>query len=184
MFWKKSELKSRDGYLVLLVGATRSGKTTMAHKIVQKYRNVVVCTIAPVWEYKEIRSVKEWKEWRGGKVRITTLLFKEEFSPDMFLWKRGYILVIDDAPTIISSRSNLNWDKVLLTYRNHSITIIYISQTFRKIPRHVIAIADYFIVGYLPSIYDEEKYLSDIYGQKVQLPKVSPPNFITIKVRQ
>ncbi|MEO0208033.1 MAG: hypothetical protein ABIL50_05690 [candidate division WOR-3 bacterium] len=186
MFWKKSSLKSspRDGQLIIVIGATRSGKTTYAKKLVGNARNVVVCTISPVWEYREITNINDWKAYKGGRVRITTFLFDKEFSPSMLLWKRGYILVLDDAPAIISSRSNLNWDKVLLTFRNHSITVIYISQTFRKIPRHVLANADYFVVGYLPNIYDEERYLSDIYGTAIKLPTNEPFKFKIFKVRK
>lgn len=182
MFWKRS--KQADGQLILVVGATRSGKTTWTKKFIGKTRNVVVCTISPVWEYPEIFSIQEWRAYTGGKRKIVNLLFEKEFTPSILLWKRGYTLVLDDAPAIISKSSNLNWDKVLLTFRNHSINVIYISQTFRKIPKHVISNADYFVVGYLANINDEQRYLSDLYGHNIVLPQIEPYNFKMFKARK
>jgi len=184
MFWKKLS-RNNDGKLIIVVGATRSGKTTYVKtKLLKGHKNIVVITIAPVWEYKEIYTISEWKQYRGGKVRITTMLFSPDFTPEILLWKRGYTLVIDDAPAIISQRSNLAWDKILLTYRNHAINVIYISQTFRKIPRHILSIADFFVIGYLGNKVDEERYLSDIYGMRISLPDCEPFSFRILKARK
>jgi len=182
MFWRKA--KSKDGMLILVVGATRSGKTTKVKELVKRYKNVVVVSISPVWTYREIKTLDEWKKYLGGKVRLTSLLFSKEFSPEILLWKGGYILVIDDAPTVISHIGNLQWNKILLSYRNYGITIIYISQSFTKVPKYVINNADVFIVGYLPNKAYEEKFLRELYNREITLPEVEPFTFKVLRVRK
>jgi len=182
MFWQKA--KNKDGMLILVVGATRSGKTTLVKRLVKRYKNVVVVSISPVWEFRELKTIDEWKAYKGGKVRLTSLLFDKEFSPEILLWKGGYILVVDDAPTIISHIGNLQWNKILLSYRNYGISIIYISQSFTKVPKYLINNADVFIVGYLPNRAYEERFLEDLYNKRIQLPELEPFRFKILRVRK
>ncbi len=188
MFWKRRQNKiTLDGSFIIVVGATRSGKTTWVKNFLRRSRaSVLILTTAsaPWADVKELKSKKDLYYWSGGWARLTGLLFDKSFTPSKLLWKNNYVLVIDDAPALISSRSNLDWDRILLVHRNYGITIFYVTQSFRKVPKHILNTADIFVIGYLPNLYGEEKYLSDHYGRTVRLPEVSPRNFKILKARK
>ena len=186
MFWKKQSNKF-DGQFIIVVGATRSGKSTYVKNLLKKTKSSVLILTTSIYPWENVRELRneiELVRWRYGWARLTGLLYEDEFSPAKLLLKNNYILVIDDAPALISSRSSLNWDRVLLTHRNHGITVFYISQSFRKVPKHIINTSDIWMIGYLANIHTEENYLSDLYGRKIHLPRMEPYSFKILRVRK
>lgn len=148
------------GYLVLNVGNTGTGKSTMIKKIIDTGARVCVYDFQGEYEdlptFKEALINKNFKQFRfiGADTSIESFM---EFVHKHLVFK-GYNIIIEEATGVFNSSRSDEFTRLILSKRHHLTSYIL---NFHALQRVTPSIYEYCDILYLRKTGDFEKNIKN-----------------------
>ncbi|MEL6558341.1 MAG: ATP-binding protein [Bacteroidota bacterium] len=135
----------RPNAVAILVGAPRTGKTTLTKKLIEaSNKKVLIYDVNNEEAYDDYKRMplKKLRGWKGGKWKVFTD-DAEELIYQIYANVRNATIIFEDATSYINRDTAKYLRKILVSRRHMNLDIIFSFHSLNQVPPMIYEMSNY-----------------------------------------